>query len=134
MYFINKGSNAYEGRMKAMFIIALFPLVVLLAQPLGYISFWIPVLLIGVGAWSANIFTTVSDMFPKKAIGSIIGIGGIGGVQVSKLGGVLFDYYEKLGHIQTGYTIMFGLSAWAYLVAWIIMKILVPKYAEISYL
>ncbi|MBF4471510.1 MFS transporter [Flavobacterium sp. HJJ] len=141
MYFINKGYNAYEGRMKAMFVIALFPLVVLLAQPLGNISYWIPVLLIGVGAsahqaWSANIFTTVSDMFPKKAIGSIIGIGGmaggIGGVLVSKLGGALFDYYENLGHVQTGYTIMFVLCALAYLTAWFIMKMLVPKYSEIK--
>jgi ACS family hexuronate transporter-like MFS transporter len=141
MYFINKGYNAYEGRMKAMLIIALFPLVVLFAQPLGHISYWIPVLLIGIGAsahqaWSANIFTTVSDMFPKKAIGSIIGIGGmaggIGGVIVSKLGGALFDYYETLGHIQTGYTIMFVLCAVAYLVAWTVMKILVPKYSEIK--
>lgn len=141
MYFINKGHNPYDGRMKAMFFIALFPLVVLLAQPLGYISFWIPVLLIGVGAsahqaWSANIFTTVSDMFPKKAIGSIIGIGGmaggIGGVLVSKLGGYLFDYYEGLGHIQTGYTIMFILCAVSYLIAWGVMKILVPKYSPIT--
>lgn len=140
MYFINKGYNAYEGRMKAMFIIALFPLVVLLAQPLGYISYWIPVILIGLGAsahqaWSANIFTTVSDMFPKKAIGSVIGIGGmaggIGGVLVSKLGGTLFDYYEGLGHIQTGYTIMFVICAVAYLIAWAIMKTLVPKYIQI---
>lgn len=140
MYFINKGYNAYEGRMKAMFIIALFPLAVLLAQPLGYISYWIPVLLIGIGAsahqaWSANIFTTVSDMFPKKAIGSVIGIGGmaggIGGVLVSKLGGTLFDYYEELGHVQTGYTIMFVLCAVAYLTAWFIMKLLVPKYNQI---
>jgi ACS family hexuronate transporter-like MFS transporter len=141
MYFINKGHNPYDGRMKAMFFIALFPLVVLLAQPLGYISFWIPVLLIGVGAsahqaWSANIFTTVSDMFPKKAIGSIIGIGGmaggIGGVLVSKMGGYLFDYYEGLGHIQTGYTIMFVLCAVSYLIAWAVMKILVPKYSPIT--
>lgn len=141
MYFINKGDNPYDGRMKAMFVIALFPLVVVLAQPLGYISFWIPVLLIGVGAsahqaWSANIFTTVSDMFPKKAIGSVIGIGGmaggIGGVLVSKLGGYLFDYYEGLGHIQTGYTIMFVLCAVSYLIAWGIMKILVPKYNPIQ--
>ena len=141
MYFINKGHNPYDGRMKAMFFIALFPLVVLLAQPLGYISFWILVLLIGVGAsahqaWSANIFTTVSDMFPKKAIGSIIGIGGmaggIGGVLVSKLGGYLFDYYEGLGHIQTGYTIMFVLCAVSYLIAWGVMKILVPKYSPIT--
>ncbi|TDW47966.1 ACS family hexuronate transporter-like MFS transporter [Flavobacterium sp. 270] len=141
MYFINKGHNPYEARMKAMLIIALFPLFVLLAQPLGYISFWIPVLLIGIGAsahqaWSANIFTTVSDMFPKKAIGSIIGIGGmaggIGGVIVSKLGGALFDYYEGLGHIETGYTIMFVICAVAYLLAWAIMKTLVPKYKLIT--
>jgi ACS family hexuronate transporter-like MFS transporter len=141
MYFINKGYNPYDGRMKAMLVIALFPLVVLLAQPLGYISFWMPVLLIGVGAsahqaWSANIFTTVSDMFPKKAIGSIIGIGGmaggIGGVLVSKLGGYLFDYYDGLGHIQTGYTIMFVLCAVAYLIAWSVMKMLVPKYSPIT--
>lgn len=141
VYFINKGHNAYDGRMKAMFVIALFPLVVLLAQPLGYISFWIPVLLIGIGAsahqaWSANIFTTVSDLFPKKAIGSVIGIGGmaggIGGVLVTKLGGYLFDYYEGLGHIQTGYTIMFVICALAYLLAWVVMKILVPKYARIQ--
>jgi ACS family hexuronate transporter-like MFS transporter len=140
LYFINKGYNPYEGRMKAMFFIALFPLVVLLAQPLGHISFWLPVLLIGVGAsahqaWSANLFTTVSDMFPKKAIASIVGIGGmaggIGGVLVSKLGGYLFDYYESLGHIQTGYSIMFILCAVAYLVAWGVMKILVPKYCVI---
>ena len=141
IYFINKGYSAYDGRLKAMFYIALFPLVVLLAQPLGHISFWIPVLLIGVGAsahqaWSANIFTTVSDMFPKKAIGSIIGIGGmaggIGGVLVSKLGGYLFDYYDGLGHVQTGYTIMFVICAVAYLIAWFIIKTLVPKYNPIK--
>lgn len=141
MYYINKGYNPYAGRMKAMLVIALFPLVVLLAQPLGYISFWIPVLLIGIGAsahqaWSANIFTTVSDMFPKKAVASIIGIGGmaggIGGVLVSKLGGYIFDYYAGLGHIQTGYTIMFVLCAVAYLIAWAVMKLLVPKYNPIT--
>ncbi|WP_291125980.1 MFS transporter [Flavobacterium sp. UBA6031] len=141
MYFIKKGHTPYDGRMKAMLIIALFPLVVLFAQPLGHISFWIPVILIGVGAsahqaWSANIFTTVSDMFPKKAIGSVIGIGGmaggIGGVLVTKLGGALFDHYKALGHIQTGYTIMFALCAVAYLIAWAVMKILVPKYSPIT--
>jgi ACS family hexuronate transporter-like MFS transporter len=141
MYFINRGYNPYDGRMKAMFLIACFPLVVLLAQPLGYLSFWIPVILIGVGAsahqaWSANIFTTVSDMFPKKAIGSVVGIGGtaggLGGVLLTKLGGALFDYYEGLGHIQTGYTIMFAICAVAYLIAWGVMKLLVPKYTPIT--
>ena len=123
-----------------MLIIALFPLVILAAQPLGGISFWMPVLLIGIGAsahqaWSANIFTTVSDMFPKKAVASVVGIGGmaggLGGVVVSKIGGALFDHYKKLGHIETGYTIMFSFCAVAYLLAWILMKTLVPKYSPV---
>jgi ACS family hexuronate transporter-like MFS transporter len=141
MYFIKKGHKVYDGRMKAMLVIAFIPLVVLLAQPLGYISYWLPVLLIGIGAsahqaWSANIFTTVSDMFPKKAVASVVGIGGmaggIGGVVMSKLGGALFDHYKGLGHIETGYTIMFTICAVAYLIAWIVMKLLVPKYKVIQ--
>lgn len=139
--FMKTGRPVYEARMKAMFVIALIPLVVLAAQPLGYISFWVPVLLIGVGAsahqaWSANIFTTVSDMFPKRAIGSVVGIGGmaggIGGVVVSKVGGALFDYYDSIGSIQTGYTIMFSFCAVAYIIAWMVMKALVPKYKPIT--
>jgi len=140
-YFINKGMNPYDGRLRAMFVIALFPLVVLLAQPLGYISYWIPVILIGIGAsahqaWSANIFTTVSDLFPRKAIGSIVGIGGmaggIGGVVVSKIGGWMFDYYSSIDQIHTGYAIMFGFCAVAYLIGLGIMVVLVPKYKPIT--
>jgi len=141
MYFIKKGYQPYDGRMRAMFVIALFPLTILAAQSLGHISFWVPVLFIGVAtsahqAWSANLFTTVSDMFPKKAIGSVVGIGGmaggIGGVILTKIGGALFDHYKALGHIETGYSIMFGICAVAYLVAWTFMKTLVPKYKLIT--
>jgi ACS family hexuronate transporter-like MFS transporter len=141
MYFIKKGYTPYDGRMRAMLVIALIPLVVLLAQPFGDANYWIPVVLIGIGtaahqAWSANIFTTVSDMFPKKAIGSVVGIGGfaggMGGVLMTKLGGALFDHYKALGHIKTGYTIMFTICALAYLVAWMVMKTLVPKYRPIT--
>ncbi len=213
MYFINKGYDPYSGRMRAMLIIAFFPLVVLLAQPFGHISFWVPVILIGIGAsahqaWSANIFTTVSDMFPKKAVGSVTGIGGMfggfGGILVNKSGGWLFDAYRwggiaktwteakagvlgdylnqilalKLenkhgtpidlnlvefgslpkevatqlqainpdafaqlkqmqttivqGEMKTAYVIMFAVCALAYLVAWSVMKFLVPKYKKIE--
>src|SRR5258705_578997 len=106
MYFIKKGYQPYDGRMRAMLLIAFIPLVVLLAQPLGHISYWMPVIFIGIGAsahqaWSANIFTTVSDMFPKKAVGSVVGIGGmaggIGGVLVTKVGGWLFVNYRNAG-------------------------------------
>lgn len=140
-YFINKGYQPYDGRMKAMLLIAVIPLVVLAAQPLGGISYWMPVLLIGIGAsahqaWSANIFTTVSDMFPKKAVASVVGIGGmaggVGGVIITKVGGALFDHYKKLGHIETGYTIMFAFCAVAYLIAWAVMKSLVPKHKQIT--
>ena len=140
-YFIKKGYLPYDGRMKAMLLIAFFPLLVLAAQPLGHISYWIPVILIGIGAsahqaWSANIFTTVSDMFPKKAIGSVVGIGGMaggmGGVLITKLSGAVTDHYKGLGHIETGYTIMFAICAVAYLVAWVIMKALVPKHKAVT--
>ena len=140
-YFMKQGHSPYNGRMKAMLVIALFPLMVLLAQPFGYLGPWIPVLLIGVGAsahqaWSANLFTTVSDMFPKKSVASIVGIGGmaggLGGVLISKSGGWLFDYYEHLGQIQTGYSIMFAFCATAYLIAWSLMKLLVPSHKEIT--
>jgi ACS family hexuronate transporter-like MFS transporter len=140
-YFINRGASVHTGRMKAMLMIAFFPLVVLLAQPFGYLSFWVPVILIGVGAsahqaWSANLFTTVSDMFPKNSVASVVGIGGmaggLGGVLVTKLGGWLFDYYGAQGQIQTGYMIMFSICATAYLIAWCVMKALVPVHKEIQ--
>lgn len=140
-YFMNRGYAPYDGRMRAMLVIAFFPLVVLLAQPLGGISFWMPVLLIGVGAsahqaWSANLFTTVSDMFPKRTVASVVGIGGMaggmGGVAVSKLGGWIFDSYGAKGELSTGYMIMFSVCATAYLAAWVLMKALVPRHKEIT--
>ena len=57
--------------------------------------------------------------------------GGIGGVLVTKIGGWLFDHYGALGQIQTGYTIMFTFCAVAYLIAWTVMKTLVPRHSEI---
>jgi ACS family hexuronate transporter-like MFS transporter len=140
-YFMKKGIPVYAARMRAMIVIAFFPLVVLLAPLLGGYSYWFPIVIIGIGAsahqaWSANIYTTVSDMFPKKVVASIIGIGsmagGMGGVVVSKTGGWLFDYYEKLGHVETGYTLMFIFCAIAYVLAWAIMKMLVPRFKLIE--
>jgi len=146
-YFINKGMNPYAGRMRAMLIIAFFPLLVLLAQPFGHLealgnsAFWIPVLLIGIGgsahqAWSANIFTTVGDMFPKSAVATIVGIGGmaggIGSFIINKGSGVLFDYsLAEWGSKTPGYTIVFAFCAVAYLIGWSVMKTLVPKYKPI---
>lgn len=139
--FNKEGRDPYQSRMIAMRCIALIPLVVLAAQPLSSYSFWFPVILIGIGAsahqaWSANIYSTVSDMFPKKAVASVIGIGtmagGLSGVLTSKVGGWIFDYYAAQGSVNTGYTIMFSYCAVAYIAAWCVMKLLVPKYKIIN--
>lgn len=143
-YFVeSKGMNPYAGRMKAMLIFAFFPLVVLFAQPLGHITYWIPVILIGIGgaahqAWSANIFSTVGDMFPKSAIATVTGIGGmaggVGAFIINKTSGVLFDYAGQTNMVfmgfkgeEAGYFIIFSVCAIAYLIAWVVMKSLVPK-------
>ncbi|RYY90829.1 MAG: MFS transporter [Chitinophagaceae bacterium] len=148
-YFVNKkGMNPYEGRMKAMLIFAFFPLLALAAQPLGAISYWYPVLIIGIAgaahqSWSANIFSTVGDMFPKSAVATITGIGGmaggIGSFLINKGSGVLFTHagdtkMEFLGFVgkEAGYFIIFSICAVAYLIGWIVMKSLVPKYQPIG--
>ncbi|HRD56884.1 MAG TPA: MFS transporter [Ferruginibacter sp.] len=148
-YFVEKkGMNPYAGRMRAMLIFAFFPLLALLAQPLGSISVWLPVVIIGIAgaahqSWSANIFSTVGDMFPKKAIATITGIGGmaggIGSFLINKSSGVLFDYSTEtnmsfLGFkgIEAGYFIIFAICAVSYLIGWCIMKTLVPKYEPIA--
>lgn len=147
-YFIDRGMNPYAGRMRAMLIIAFFPLAVLAAQPLGGISYWVPILLIAVGAsahqaWSANIFSTIGDMFPKRAIATITGIGGmaggIGSFFIQKGAGMLFTYSDRAAlrfmgfeGKPAGYAIAFIFCAVAYLIAWIVMKSLVPKYKPIK--
>ena len=146
MFFINKGMETYKARMLAMFLIAILPLALLSTQYFGDASVFgdnayiyaLCVICLGAGAhqaWSANLFTTVSDMFPKKAVGSVTGIGGLagglGGVLVQQLAGRLSDHYQGLGHVQTAYSIMFAICALSYITAWAIMKAFVPKYNPI---
>ena len=146
LFVEKKGMNPYQGRMLAMFIFALFPVLALFAQPLGQYSAWWPAIIIGlVGAghqaWSANIYSTVSDMFPKSAVATITGIGaaagGLGSMLINKGSGMLFTYAEAEGAAFTfmgfdgkpaGYMIIFCICAVAYLIGWVVMKALVPKY------
>ena len=147
-----KGMNPYGGRMLAMLIFAFFPLCALLAQPLGmhFNTPWWPAILIGLAgaghqAWSANLFSTIGDMFPKSTIATITGIGamagGVGSMIIQKVAGNLFTYAENAGSAFTflgfegkpaGYFIMFCFCGVAYLIAWSIMKSLVPKYKPIE--
>lgn len=149
-YFVDKkGMNPYIGRMRAMLIFACFPLLGLFAQPMGAFSPWWPAIIIGLlgaghQAWSANLYSTIGDMFPKSTIATITGIGamagGIGSFLINKGSGLLFTYAEGQGSAfsfmgfdgkPAGYMIVFCICALAYLVGWIIMKALVPKYKPI---
>lgn len=138
MWFVKaKGWSVVKARQTSMLIYAFFPLLVIVSQAAGKYGMWYAVVIIGFAAsahqaWSANLFTTVSDMFPKKLVASVIGIGGmagaIGGMAVAKIAGFLFDHYKNLGHIETGYYILFIYCGLGYLTAWLIMfKVLVPK-------
>ena len=149
-YFVDKrGMNPYVGRMRAMLIFACFPVLGLLAQPMGAYSPWWPAIIIGLlgaghQAWSANLYSTIGDMFPKSTIATITGIGamagGIGSFLINKGSGVLFTYAEEQGSNfsvfgfdgkPAGYMIIFSICAVAYLIGWIMMKMLVPKYKPI---
>ena len=145
-----KGMNAYEGRMVAMFLFACLPLVALGAQPLGRFSAWWPAVLIGVAcaghqAWSANIYSCVSDMFPKSCIGTLTGIAqcaaGLGSFCVNIFAGRLFTYAAGRGDAfafcgytgkPAGYMIVFCYCAVAYILGWLCMKSLVPHYKKVE--
>ena len=140
-YLMEKGWQAYRARKTAMFAFALLVIPVVSAQALGSISPWYAILVIGLAtsahqAWSANIFTTVSDMFPKKAVASVVGVGGmagaLGGILIAKAAGILLDHYRNLGSIETGYYIMFIICGSAYLLAWLIMHLLVPRMQRVK--
>ena len=149
-YFVDKkGMNPYIGRMRAMLIFACFPVLGLLAQPMGTLSPWCPAIIIGLlgaghQAWSANLYSTIGDMFPKSTIATITGIGamagGLGSFLINKGSGMLFTYAEGQGEAfrfmgfdgkPAGYMIIFCICAVAYLVGWVVMKTLVPKYKPI---
>lgn len=133
-YFIKRGWPIFKARKTAMLIFALAVVPIMLAQ--FATNIWQAVALIALAAaahqaWSANIFTTASDMFPKKAVSSVVGIGGmagsVGGILFPLLVGTLLDSYKASGNITAGYNILFVICGCAYLLAWILMHLLVPR-------
>jgi ACS family hexuronate transporter-like MFS transporter len=135
--FIRSGMPAFKARKTSMLLIALCVFPIVFAQRLGQVNMWLAVVVIGIAAaahqaWSANIFTTVSDMFPKRTVASVTGIGGMAG----GLGGILlsalvqkrmFVYYESINQLGKAYFIMFLICGGSYLVAWLLMQVLVPR-------
>jgi ACS family hexuronate transporter-like MFS transporter len=132
-WFIKKGWPIYKARKTAMLIYALCVVPVIFIQYTSDV--WTAVLLISLAAaahqaWSANIFTTVSDMFPKTAVSSVVGIGGMAG----SVGGILFPLFIGiiLDHINAGYNIIFIICGCAYVIAWLLMHVLAPKMEQIK--
>jgi len=137
-YLTKQGLSPVRARKLAMLGFALCVLPILFVTKA---STWGAVLLIGVAgaahqAWSANLFTTVSDMFPKRAVGSVVGLGGmagsLGGIAFPILAGKLLDHFTKAGDVTAGYSILFGFCGFAYLLAFAISHVLVPKFAPVT--
>lgn len=139
-YMIKKGMSPFKARKYTMLIFALLVIPIIFAQSPS-IGNWGAVCLIALAAsshqaWSANIFTTVSDAFPKKAVSSVTGIGGmagaVGGAFISYVAGGILEHFKGLGRIETGYVIMFTIAGSAYLLAWIIMQVFAPKVKKVT--
>ncbi|MBR4167309.1 MAG: MFS transporter [Bacteroidales bacterium] len=147
--FMNRtGKDPYTSRTRAMLIFAFIPLVVLFAQPLGNITPWLPVICIGLAgaahqSWSANLYTVGTDLFPKKAAATITGVcgmaAGISSFLFQQVAGHLFVFagetnmrFMGFEGKPAGYFIMFCYCAVAYLIGWVVMKSLAPRYEPIS--
>jgi ACS family hexuronate transporter-like MFS transporter len=136
---IKRGWPIYKARKTVMFIFALCVLPIFTVQ--YFHNMWIVVALISLAAaahqaWSANIFTTASDMFPKKAVSSIIGIGGmagsVGGIIFQPMVGRILDYFTHIKSVTLGYNFIFMICGLSYLVAWLAMHFFAPKMARVE--
>ena len=133
-YLNKQGWSITRARKSGMFVFALCVIPIFLVAQVGE---WGAVLLIGLAgaahqAWSANLYTTVSDMFPKKAVASVIGIGGMagatGGMLFPVFSGRLLDNFTAAGNVTAGYTVLFTICAFAYVITFVLHHLLAPRF------
>lgn len=138
-HLAGRGWTLTRARKTGMFVFALCVLPMFWVTRVGD---WTAVLLIGLAgaahqAWSANLFTTVSDMFPKRAVASVIGLGGmagsLGGFMFPILTGALLDYFERRNQATAGYSILFGICASAYLLTICLHHALAPRFEPMRF-
>lgn len=139
-YLIRKGWPVLKARKAALLAAAISVLPILLAR--FATDIWVAVGIISIAAaahqaWSSNIFTIVSDMVPKKAVSSVVGIGGmtgsIGSTFFPLLVGFILDYYKLAGNITAGYNIIFIICGFAYIIAWLIIHILTSRMKPVRF-
>lgn len=137
---IRRGWPALRARKTALLIFAVLELSIISAQWVTDIR--VAVLLISVAvavhqAWATNMFTTVSDMFPKEAVSSVVGIGGmtgaVGGILLPMLVGHLLDTYKALGDLSQGYNLLFTGIGCTYLFAWIVIHLLTRNRSTVAF-
>jgi ACS family hexuronate transporter-like MFS transporter len=137
-HLTKRGWTVNRARKTAMLLFAFCVLPILFVTRA---SDWGAVVLIGIAgaahqAWSANLFTTASDMFPKRAVASVVGIGGmagsVGGILFPIIAGRLLDHFQAAGNVTAGYTILFLICGSAYLVAFAISHLLAPKFVPVQ--
>jgi len=133
-FLVGKGWTVTRARKTGMFCFALCVLPILAVTRVGD---WTAVLLIGLAgaahqAWSANLYTTVSDMFPKPVVASVIGLGGMagsaGGFIFPVLTGKLLDHFGRLHNVTAGYAILFGICSVSYLLAFLFNHLCAPRF------
>ncbi len=138
-WLIKIGWPVFRARKTAMLIFA-FCVVPIIAARFAT-NIWQAVALIGLAAaahqaWSASIFTTASDMFPKRAVSSVVGIGSmagaIGGFFFPDVIGYILQSNKDVGHIVVGYNIIFAICGCAYLLAWVLMHVLSPRMKKVE--
>ena len=130
-FLTDRGWTVTRARRTGLFIFALMVVPICIATRVGD---WTAVILIGLAgaahqAWSANLYTTVSDMFPKGAVGTVIGLGGAAG----SMGGMIFPIVAGmvLDRSANGYPILFGFCSGAYLLALGLQRILAPTFEPV---
>ncbi|MFN3402457.1 MAG: MFS transporter [Cytophagaceae bacterium] len=125
-YLLKIGWSANNARKTTMLICALCVVPIMLAPFTTSVVIAVTIISLAAAAhqgWSANLFTTVSDMFPQKAVGSVVGIGGMCGA----IGGMIFSAMSGIIIKNFGYMPLFLIASVNYLIALLIIQLLVPK-------
>lgn len=133
------GWTITRARKSAMLCFAMLVVPVLVVTRVGD---WTAVVIIGLAgaahqAWSANLYTSASDMFPRRAVASVVGLAGmagsVGGMLFPLFSGKLLDVFTARGDVTGGYAVLFAMCAFAYLVAFAVNHLLAPRFEPVRF-
>lgn len=131
---IRRGWPTLKARKTVLLVFAFLEVSIILAQ--FATNVWMVVALISLAvavhqAWATNVFTIASDLFPRQAVSSVVGIGGmagaVGGIFFPMLVGYLLDSYKATGNLAGGYNLLFTICGFTYLTVWALIHLLTRK-------